>query len=83
METILDHNRERLRRQRSRSIAIGLGLGAMVVLFYIATIVRLGPNALNKDGFGASRGKPATMSTTHGSAKVVPTSECKQPGGCQ
>lgn len=36
------------RRQRMRSVAIGLALGALVIIFYVATIVRLGPNALNK-----------------------------------
>jgi hypothetical protein len=39
---------ERLKRQRNRSIAIALVLGALVLLFYAATIVRLGPNALRK-----------------------------------
>ena len=41
---------EQKRRQRMRSLAIGLALGALVILFYAATIVRLGPNALRKDG---------------------------------
>jgi hypothetical protein len=31
-----------------RSIAIALALGALVVLFYVATLVRLGGNALNR-----------------------------------
>jgi len=39
---------ERRRRQRMRSIAIALALGALVALFYAATIVRLGGNAMNK-----------------------------------
>ena len=39
---------ESKRRQRMRSLAIGLALGALVIVFYVATIVRLGPNALNK-----------------------------------
>jgi hypothetical protein len=39
---------ERKRRQRYRSIAIALALGALVVLFYIATIVRLGGNVFNR-----------------------------------
>lgn len=37
---------ERLRRRRS--IAIALVLAGMVVLFYVATIVRLGGNVLNR-----------------------------------
>lgn len=32
----------RLRRQRLRSLAIALGLGFLVILFYLATIVRMG-----------------------------------------
>jgi hypothetical protein len=39
---------ERRRRQRMRSIAIGLALAALVVLFYVATIVRLGGNVMNR-----------------------------------
>lgn len=39
---------ERRRRQRMRSIAIGLALAALVALFYVATIVRLGGNVLNR-----------------------------------
>lgn len=30
------------KRQRMRSIAIGLALGFMVILFYAATIIRMG-----------------------------------------
>ena len=51
------------RRQRMRSIAIGIALGALVVLFYVATIVRLGPNALKKDGGFGSRA-PAVQDST-------------------
>lgn len=36
------------RRQRARSIAIALVLGALVVLFYIVTIVKLGPGVLTR-----------------------------------
>ncbi|MCH9765607.1 MAG: hypothetical protein K0U34_06400 [Alphaproteobacteria bacterium] len=39
--------RDRL-KQRSRSIAIALALLFLVVLFYVATIVRLGPDVLNR-----------------------------------
>ncbi len=41
-------DREAQRRKRMRSIAIALALGAMVLLFYIATLVRLGGNVLNR-----------------------------------
>jgi NO-binding membrane sensor protein with MHYT domain len=36
------------RRRRMRNIAIGLALFAMVALFYAATMVRMGSNALNR-----------------------------------
>lgn len=39
---------ERMRRQRGRSIAIALALAGLVVLFYIATMVRLGGNVFNR-----------------------------------
>jgi hypothetical protein len=39
---------ERLRRQRARSIGIALALAALVALFYLATLVRLGGNVLNR-----------------------------------
>jgi hypothetical protein len=39
---------ERDRRRRVRSIAIALALGALVVLFYVATLVRIGGSVLNR-----------------------------------
>ena len=36
------------RRRRMRSIAIAVALGLMVVMFYVATIVRLGGNVFNR-----------------------------------
>lgn len=36
------------RKQRLRSIAIAVALAALVVLFYVATIARLGGNVLNR-----------------------------------
>jgi hypothetical protein len=38
---------EQLRRRRTRSIAIALALAALVVLFYIVTLVK-GPAVLNR-----------------------------------
>lgn len=38
----------RQKKQRMRSIAIGLALAGLVVLFYVATLVRLGGNVLNR-----------------------------------
>jgi len=43
-----DGNAERVRRQRSRSIAIAVVLVGLVVLFYLATIFRLGGNVFNR-----------------------------------
>ena len=40
--------RERLRRQRMRSIAIAVALLALALLFYAATIIRLGGNVANR-----------------------------------
>ena len=48
MDSNTPQERERAKRQRMRSLAIALALGALVALFYVATIVRLGGNALNK-----------------------------------
>ena len=40
--------RERERRRKMRSTAIALALGALVILFYVATVVRLGGNVMNR-----------------------------------
>ena len=37
-----------VRRRRSRSIAIAIALGMLVVLFYAVTVVKLGPQILNR-----------------------------------
>lgn len=42
MSNELDEEKKRLQRQRLRSVAIALGLGFLVLLFYAATIVRMG-----------------------------------------
>ncbi len=34
--------------RRSRSVAIGLGLAALVIIFYVATIVKFGPAILDR-----------------------------------
>jgi hypothetical protein len=39
---------EQKRRQRNRSIAIALALGVLVLLFYIVTVVKLGPGILTR-----------------------------------
>ena len=43
-----DERDEWERRRRTRSIAIALALAALVVMFYVATLVRLGGNVLNR-----------------------------------
>ena len=48
MNSDADEERQRLKRQRMRSLAIALALGALVALFYVATIVRMGGNVLNQ-----------------------------------
>jgi len=35
-------------RRRKRSMAIALALGAMVLLFFVLTIAKLGPQVLNR-----------------------------------
>lgn len=39
---------EQKRRRRARSLAIGFALGALVLLFYVVTIVKLGPGVLRR-----------------------------------
>jgi predicted nucleic acid-binding Zn ribbon protein len=39
---------EQKRRRRARSIAIACALGALVLLFYVLTIVKLGPGVMNR-----------------------------------
>lgn len=40
---------ELARRRRRRSIALGLVLAALVLIFYVLTIVKMGPAAFNRD----------------------------------
>lgn len=39
---------QELRKRRARNIAIGAMLGVLVLLFYVVTIVKLGPGVLNR-----------------------------------
>ncbi len=67
---------ERQRRQRHRSLAIALALGALVAIFYVATLVRLGPNALNKkDGF-------AEVGSAKKNVIIEDKSQCRKAGTC-
>ena len=48
MNLVGPNDKERQRRQRMRSFAIACVLGGLVVLFYAATIVRLGGNVAKR-----------------------------------
>ena len=39
---------EEQKRRRNRSIALGLVLAGIVILFYVVTIAKLGPQVLNR-----------------------------------
>lgn len=39
---------EQRRRRRNRSIALGLVLAALAILFYVVTIVKLGPAIMSR-----------------------------------
>ena len=41
-------NAEFVSRRRRRSVALGLVLGAIVLIFYVLTIVKLGPNIFDR-----------------------------------
>lgn len=43
-----DAKAEQKRRQRMRSIAIALTLAGLVVLFYVLTLVKLGPRVFDR-----------------------------------
>ncbi|MHC5654587.1 hypothetical protein [Stappia sp.] len=39
---------EQKRRQRARSRAIGITLGVLAVLFFVITLVKMGPGIMNR-----------------------------------
>ena len=39
---------EQVKRRRARSVAIALTLGALVLLFYVVTIVKMGPQIMSR-----------------------------------
>lgn len=83
MSLATTEDEERLRRQRMRSLAIGVGLAALVIVFYVATIVRLGPNALKKDGFATPAASKAVGGAKGGNVGAPEaTAECKKAGTC-
>lgn len=48
---------EQQKKRRQRSIALAVVLGGLVVLFYTVTIIKLGPEAVNKPLY-EDRSKP-------------------------
>jgi hypothetical protein len=48
MQTPLPDADQRRKHQRGRSIAIALALAGLVLLFYLVTIVKLGPDVLQR-----------------------------------
>ena len=58
MSSIVDHepfirqdvplSQAQQKSRRARNIAIGLALGLFALLFYVVTIVKLGPGVLNR-----------------------------------
>ena len=47
-ETGVTLSEEQKRRRRARSIAIAVALAALVLLFYVVTMVKLGPGVLRR-----------------------------------
>ncbi len=75
--------------QRRRSIAIAMALGALVVAFYAATIIHLGPNALNKAAYNRpDAGKPKSATEVQvkdlaaPGALKSPDADCKRAKTC-
>jgi len=68
----------RAKQQRARSLAIALSLGFMAILFYVATIVRLGPNAIRPSEFRP----PAQQAATPADAPAADAEACKKAGTC-
>ncbi len=43
---------QQLKNRRMRNIAIGLSVAVLVVLFYVITIIKVGPGVLHPEGLG-------------------------------
>jgi high-affinity K+ transport system ATPase subunit B len=48
MTNITPNDEEAKRRRRRNSIALGLVLAALVLVFYVLTIVKMGPAVFNR-----------------------------------
>ncbi len=64
----LDQDQKRVKRQRLRSTAIALGLGFLVLLFYAATIVRMGGKHAPVGEFGPHTQQTAPDAQPKGTA---------------
>ena len=42
-------DQEQAKRRRRRSIALALVLGGLVLIFYVLTIVKMGPGVFNRE----------------------------------
>lgn len=48
MTAPLDKEAELLARRKRRSVALALVLGALVIIFYVLTIVKMGPGVFDR-----------------------------------
>lgn len=46
MDDLVELSEEELRRRKKRSVAVGLSLAALVILFYIITVVKFFPDSV-------------------------------------
>jgi hypothetical protein len=49
MSNVTPSDEELKRRRRRNSIALGLVLAALAIIFYVLTIVKMGPAVFNRD----------------------------------
>ena len=68
---------DQLKRARMRSLAIAWALGILVIIFYAATMVRLGPNALQRDDFAKEPNSTAVPMPAE-----PDTAACQKAGTC-
>ena len=68
---------DRAKRARTRSLAIAWALGILVIIFYAATMVRLGPNALRRDDFAKEPNSSAVPMPAE-----PDTAACQKAGTC-
>ncbi len=52
-ETPLRWSPDQLKRRKQRNVALALVLGALVVLFFVVTVAKLGGNVAQRPTYGA------------------------------